>query len=507
MNGAQLPIGSFNLDCEAMELYRQGQKVLVGGRACRVLHALAMQPGQVVSVPDLMSAAWPGLQVEDVNLRVQIAALRKALAEGAEDSPSIKTIPREGYVLVLPRTSEEAPLCREGHKTLAAPRLLKPLIGRSRELDDVAILLARNRIVTLTGSAGIGKTSLALAAADQWSKAGGENVFVDLAVPMTSADVPARVFAALEINESPQDLIAGMVRALRSEHLLMVIDNCEHVLDGVAGIAQALAAGTEHVTVLATSRESLDISGEHVFALEPLPCAPAGVRLGAEAARQFPAIELFVNSAKARGMMFPIHDGNASQVAEICRRLDGIPLAIQLAAASCSVMTVGELARGLDDRFTLLNRGERNALPRHRTLRAALDWGFDLLSADESTVFRNLGIFRGAFSMVDAAHVAGADLSAAIPFGDLMAMLVAKSLVTVDISVEPAAFRLLETTRLYALTKLEESGDRDRTAERHARNTLSRLQSAQPASASGKPDIFPRLVDDWRGAHDYAQPQ
>lgn len=504
MNGAQLMIGAFVLDCEAMELCRQGQKVPLGGRACRILHALAMQPGHVVSVPALMEAAWPGLQVEDVNLRVQISALRKALGEGTGEDPSIKTIPREGYVLVLPRKPEELSRIREPWKTLAVPRLLNPLIGRSCELNDLSTLLTRHRIVTITGSAGIGKTSLALAAAARWMEDGEASVFVDLAVPMTSADVPDKVFAALEIVDRPQDLTAGIVRALRSEKLLLVLDNCEHVLDGVAAMAQALAAGTAEVTVLATSRESLDVSGEHVFVLDPLPYAPAGARLSADTARTFPAIELFVTSARARGQTFPIHDGNASQVAEICRRLDGIPLAIQLAAASCSVMTVGELARGLDNRFTLLNRGERTALPRHRTLRAALDWSFDLLSKDEAIVLCGLGIFRNAFTMSHAEQVVGTGLSGSTPFADLVAMLVAKSLVVVDVESEPASFRLLETTREYALAKLEESKDRDSLAERHAQNTVARFPSAPPGSEKEKNEIFRRLIDDWKGAHDFA---
>ena len=504
MNGAQLIIGPFELDCEAMELCRQGEKVPLGGRACRVLHELARRPGQVVSVPNLMEAAWPGLQVEEVNLRVQISALRKALRQGAGEQPSIRTIPREGYVLVMPRKQGESSQTGAPCKSLFVPRLLSPLIGRSSELNELSALLAFHRIVTISGAAGIGKTSLALAATARWSENGGTSVFVDLAVPMKSADVPGKVFAALEIEERPQDLTAGIVRALRSETLLLVLDNCEHVLDGVSALAQALAAGTGGVTVLATSREALDVSGEHVFVLNPLPYAPAGVRLGADSARTFPAIELFIASARARGQTFPIHDGNASHIAEICRRLDGIPLAIQLAAASCSVMTVGELARGLDNRFTLLNRGERTALPRHRTLRAALDWSFDLLSEEEARVLCGLGIFRNAFTMSHAEQVVGAGLSGSTPFADLVAMLVAKSLVVVDVESEPASFRLLETTREYALAKLEQSNDHDSLAERHAQNTVARFPYAPPGSEKEKNEIFRRLIDDWRGAHDFA---
>lgn len=505
MAEAQISIGSAVLDCEAMELRSDGKKLPLGVRACRILHALATRPGQIVSTTDLISSAWPNTIVEDVNLRVQIAALRKILSSDPGSNTTIKTVPREGYVFVA--SHGEPPDARPiagGLLQRPIPRLLAPLIGRSEELSMVSALMNDNRIVTITGAAGIGKTSLALTVAASWVSTGMEVAFVDLAAPMGSPQVAGKVHAALELEDRPQDIIAGIVRALQSRQLLLVIDNCEHVLEGVAEIVQAIAGGTSGVTILATSRESLDVAGEHVFPLGPLPYGSGRERLSAEAARSFPAIELFASSAKARGQDFPVHDGNASQVAEICRRLDGIPLAIKLAAASCSIMTVGELARGLDDRFAFLTHGERSALPRHRTLQAALDWGYELLSDAEARVFRALGAFRNAFSLKDAREVAGSRSLGPAAFSDVMASLVAKSLIATDFATEPAMFRLLETNRIYALLKLDEVGERESVAQLHAIGTLKRLKEANAISQEEGIAMFRRLVDDWRGAHDHA---
>ncbi|WP_156255035.1 ATP-binding protein [Sandarakinorhabdus oryzae] len=504
MASAQIKIGSVVLDCEAMELHRDGRKLPLGARACRILHALAKRPGQIVSASELMSAAWPNMIVEDVNLRVQIASIRKILSSNDCTAVSIKTVPREGYVLVASRGPADGDAVASGSRPFSIPRLLAPLIGRSEALSTVSSLMTENRIVTITGAAGIGKTSLALAAAGEWASAGRETAFVDLAAPMSSSQVAGKVYTALELDSRPQDVIAGIVRALKSRQLLLVIDNCEHVLEGVAETVRAIATGTDGVTILATSRESLNVAGEHVFPLGPLSYASSRERLNAATARTFPAIELFASSARARGQEFPVHDGNASHVAEICRRLDGIPLAIKLAAASCSIMTVGELARGLDDRFAFLTHGERSALPHHRTLQAAIDWGYDLLSESEARVFRGLGAFRNAFSLSDAQEVAGGPSLGPAAFADAMASLVAKSLVATDLATEPATFRLLETNRIYALLKLEELGERESVAQRHALYTLKRLVSANAMARADGIAMFRRLVDDWRGAHDHA---
>jgi predicted ATPase len=504
MPGSTIRIGSLVLDRRALELFENGNRLLLGTKACRILIALAERHGEIVSPAELTEAAWPDQHVEEVNLRVQIGAIRKVLAECSAHAPTIKTVPREGYLLILPEESADTET-PERRPARYAPRLLEPLIGRTDAMAHLAQLLATRRIVTIKGAAGIGKTSLALAAAAQWAGAGREWVFVDLAVPINSAQVAQKVHAALELTGKPQDLVSDIVRALRSEEILIVLDNCEHVLDGAAAISQALGQKTDGVRILATSRESLATYGEHVFQLDPLDCGPVGRRLKASEALAYPGIELFANRAKARGQSLMVHDGNVSQIAEICQRLDGIPLAIQLAASSCEVMTVGELARRLDDRFSLLTHGERTALPRHKTLQAALEWGHDLLQPAEATVFRRLGVFRHAFAAADVHEVAtGGDL-ARLQVDEAIKALTAKSFMVVEGASGRTMFRFLETTRIFALAKLGEVSELTAVVERHARNVLGRFASigGLPASSHTKA-IFRSLVDDWRGAHDHA---
>jgi predicted ATPase/DNA-binding winged helix-turn-helix (wHTH) protein len=505
MSSDALEIGSFLLDRERLELRRDGVKLSLGARACRILQALAERPGEILSADELRAAAWPGLQVEDVNLRVQIAALRKILGRGFNGAEVISTIPREGYIFIPPTaaSADARPASGSSH---SLPRSIAPLIGRARELDDLQSLLTSHRTVTITGAGGIGKTSLAIAAARQSvADSGMECVFVDLAVPMTSEQVPGSVYAALELETGGQDLSATIVRALQNRRMLIVLDNCEHVIEGAAAMALALTRGTDGVNVVATSRERLEVPGEQVLLLGPLGCAPAGPRLAASEAYSYASIELFAASATSRGQPFSIHDGNATQVGEICRRLDGIPLAIQLAAASCAVMTVGELARGLDDRFALLTRGERTALARHRTLEAALDWGHALLGDLEAIIFRRLALFRSWFTMADALVVVGGEGESPSALYDAMASLVGKSMLVADTEREPAGFRYLESTRAYALLRLEQAGEVALVTERHARSTLDRLRAAADIHDLAEPLlVFREIVDDWRGAHDHA---
>lgn len=505
MPGDALEIGPFLLDRERLELRRDGVRLSLGARACRILQALAERPGEILGPDELRAAAWPGLQVEDVNLRVQIAALRKILGRAANGAEVISTIPREGYVFIPPSTAPDALRSLSG-ATHSLPRSLAPLIGREQELDDVQHLLGSHRTVTITGAGGIGKTSLAIEAARRSvAGSGAECVFVDLAVPMASEQVAGSVYAALELEAGGQDLTGSIVRALQARRMLLVLDNCEHVIEGAAAMALALARGTDSVDVLATSRERLEVPGEQVFLLGPLGCAPPGPRLAASEARSYASIELFAASATSRGQPFAIHDGNATQVGEICRRLDGIPLAIRLAAASCAVMTVGELARGLDDRFALLTRGERTALARHRTLEAALDWGHALLGDLEAIIFRRLALFRSWFSMADALAVVGPEAETPSVFYTAIASLVDKSMLVADTEREPACFRYLESTRAYALLRLERAGEVAEVTERHAQCTLDRLRAAADTKDLAEPLlVYREIVDDWRGAHDHA---
>jgi len=276
------------------------------------------------------------------------------------------------------------------------------------------------------------------------------------------------VAAAVGIEVNPEDPLVSLVGALRDKRMLIVLDNCAHVVDAVATLVVAILRSAPGVHILATSREPLRVEGEHVHRLGPLENPPASARLDAAAAMRFPAIQLFVGQAAASIGEFELRDEDASIVGEICRKLDGIPLAIEFAAARVGVLGVRGLAARLDDRLRVLTNGRRTALGHHRTMRAALDWSYDLLTASEQTIFLRLAIFAGGFTLAAAAAVADDASHSGDEVVDLVLELAAKSLVAADVDDAEPRFRLLETTRAYALEKLAESGERETMARRHA---------------------------------------
>nr|WP_281721916.1 NB-ARC domain-containing protein [Nitrosomonas nitrosa] len=389
--------------------------------------------------------------------------------------------------------------------TRRAPRLLSPLLGRTTALQRLSDAIKNHRIVTIVGAGGIGKTALALSVAGEHPL--GENtecVFIDFSTSTSALHVAGRVLDALELEGSPHEAAAHMVNALQRKSMLLIFDNCEDVIEHVATIALALTRGTEQIAVLATSREPLRVTGECLLPLEPLSCSPEGAELTAEMAMSYAAIQMFVEAARLRSNAFTLNDTNASLLGDICRKLDGIPLAIELAAATIDAMTISELAQRLDDRFSVLTRGSRTALPRHRTLQAALDWSYETLTDTEAAVMRRLGVFPAKFTLADA-QVVAATASAASSLHGTLAELSAKSLISVDVSEETTSFRLLETMRVYARLKLLES---DESSEAHARfveYTLSRLNDIN--TAQDPVGAFQRLhsgiLDDWRAAHDW----
>jgi predicted ATPase/tetratricopeptide (TPR) repeat protein len=495
--------GTFELDPLRLELRRDGVKLPVGAKACRLLLALVEHPGIVVSQQELLAAAWPGLHVEDVNLRVHIAALRKALSGAADRAFDITTVPREGYVFAGP-VSVSGAAAISTPSLSRVPRQLGTLFGREEALSHLRDALAANRIVTIVGAGGMGKTALALAAAEE--HAGVERVFVDFSTSVSSLHVQGRIFEALELEGNPNDIAAHILRALSNRTILLVFDNCEHVVGEVAAIVASLTSGTERVSILATSREPLRVPGERVFPLEPLSCPPGDIELTAQSAMGYAAVQMFVGAAGQRSGAFALDDGNAILLGEVCRRLDGSPLAIELAAAASDTMTIGELAGRLDDRFSVLIRGTRTALPKHRTLQAALDWSYDALNEDEAYVMRCLGVFPGKFSAEDAQAVATTDTKPGTAVHHTLAILVEKSLLTVDFGEEAASFRFLETMRVYARLKLLESDETSPVYARFVEYTLLRLTSMNRRAAA--PSDLRRshsgILDDWRAAHDWS---
>jgi predicted ATPase/transcriptional regulator with XRE-family HTH domain len=369
------------------------------------------------------------------------------------------------------------------------PAQMSSLVGRDEMVSEVGSLLATHRMVSLVGSGGVGKTRAAVQVAENVVGGWRDGVwFVGLAPlrdPALVAGTVAGVIGMQERGEGP--VLQSMVAALRRQHLLLVLDNCEHVLGGAAVVADAILRGCPHVHILATSRERLGVAGEHVYRTPSLAVPPAlaalsaGEPVSANEALRYAAVALFVERARAV-TDFDFCDADAPSVSEICRRLDGIPLAIELAAARVNVLDPATLLRRLDDRFHILTGGERAALPRQQTMRAAVDWSHDLLSEAERVVFRRLGIFAGGWTLESAEAVCADEFLVADDVFDALSSLVEKSLVLRESSQVATRYRFLETTRVYALENLDASGDRQSVARRHAEWIAAFLEQASDAS-------------------------
>ncbi len=346
------------------------------------------------------------------------------------------------------------------------------LIGREPDIKTVVRLVLANRLVTLTGTGGIGKTRAALAAADELSEHYAAGVWLIELAPISPASPAAAAIArALHIHEHPnRPLLQTLLAHINEKSLLLVLDNCEHVVGDVAVLADALLQGCPNLHILATSRESLRISGERLYRLPSLrvPAAHIAHAISAADAAQYAAVKLFVARALRSDHTYVLDDRNAPVVAEICRRLDGIPLAIELAAARVNVLPLDVLLAKLDRRLTILTGGDRTAVPRQQTMRALIDWSYDLLAPPEQRLFERLSIFAGGCTLSLMSSVVADVLSADTSVLEILSSLIDKSLVTADLDVPESRYRLLESSRQYAAEKLARRGEWALVAHRHA---------------------------------------
>jgi predicted ATPase/DNA-binding winged helix-turn-helix (wHTH) protein len=502
----QLAFGPFRL-IPAQQLLLEGESpVRLGGRARDLLLALVEQAGQVITKEALSARLWPNIAVEEGTLRVHVAALRKALRDGQEGRRYIANIAGRGYSFVgeVVATDEPDPAA------IARPEPTPPLsitrlFGRAEVVETLSTRLAQERLITITGPGGIGKTSVALAVADQVrpGRPGGVCI-VDFAPLADSKLVPTALASALGIGVVSENPLPSLVALLRNRDMLIVLDNCEHVLDAAALLAESLLQGSARLRILATSREAMRVPGEIVFRLAPLAMPEVPDNLSAPIAMTYSAVQLFVERAAMCLGEFALTDAHAPAVANICRRLDGIPLAIEMAAGRVDVFGVAGLAAVLDDRFRLAMRGRRTALPRHQTLSTTLDWSYQLLPETERLVLRRLSVFAGFFTITEATGVLGEGGDA--DNLESIANLAAKSLLVVNLQTPVPTYRLLETTRAYALQKLEESGERMAYARRHARQCLAAMEAANAAWEASPPEAWlarhRHLIDDVRAALD-----
>ena len=468
-----ISFGPFSLIASERVLTKEGIPVELGARALDTLVVLLSRPNEVISKRDLLAQVWPDVIVDEGSLRFHIASLRKTLGDGEEGSRYIATIAGRGYCFVAP-ISRLAPPDKAAASRLATftspalPARLTRMVGRVEEIGEIAARLADFRFVTIVGAGGVGKTTVAVAVAHSLVDTfEGAVTLVDLST-LSDAAVVAPTIASL-LGVSTDDAVSSLMAYFRDKRMLLVLDTCEHLIEAVAALTSRIFVAGLQVHLLLTSREALRVEGEHVYRLEPLACPPQDAEITAALAQTFPAAQLFFERAAASGSRLAFSDADASIVSSICRKLDGVPLAIELAAGRVEAYGLKRTAALLDERLTLRWPGQRTAPPRHKTLQATLEWSFGLLSELERDVLRRLAVFVGQFTLEAAlAVVTCPALDEGLVFGAIDS-LVAKSMVAARPVGTMMRYRLLDATRAYILETRTEAADIADLPVRHAR--------------------------------------
>jgi predicted ATPase len=442
---------------------------------------LADRPGEVIAKQELIDRVWSDVTVEEGSLRVHVAAIRKALADGQFGNRYIANIKGRGYSFVgtvVPLGGgTESRNAKFRHQGRLPVRPIM-MVGRETLVSEVSDKLRDERFVTLLGPGGIGKTTIALAVGRAVAEEfGGEVHFVDLESLTDPRQVAGAVATSLGLALKSKDPGSELVDLVRSQKLLISLDSCEHVIETVALLAELLYQETEQVYLLATSRELLKVEGEHCCRVLPLDFPPDGSEQTANAVLRYPAVQLFVRRVAARAGSVVLTDEEAPFVAEMCRKLDGMPLAIELAAGQVAALGLKNTVARLVSRLELLRLSHRTAVPRHRTLKATLDWSYNLLSDGERIVLRRIAPFVGHFTLEGARYVAGELGVGTGEICDAIAGLVEKSLIATRIDETQAQYRLLDTTRAYALEKLEEHAEIEVVFRRYAEYVAEYLES------------------------------
>jgi predicted ATPase/DNA-binding winged helix-turn-helix (wHTH) protein len=514
-HSSALRFGPFQLISSRRLLLESGKPVKLGSRAFEILHLLVSKAGQIVTREELIARVWPTTVVEEVNLRVHVAALRRALSDGQHDNRYIVNTTGRGYSFVATVTNQAdyaVPLSAPSSATAKhnLPSTLTQIVGRASEIKTLVSLAHSQRLLTLAGPAGVGKSTLALAVARQLLTHFRQGAhFIDLGALASAGLVPSAFATAMGFTVSLGNPLSDLVDYLYDKSLLLVLDNCEHHVAAVAATTETVLRQCSGIHVLATSREALNAEGEWIYQVLPLSL-PAGddSELSAEIAHQYAAVELFVERAVISDHCFMLTDLNAPVVAHICRSLDGLPLAIELAAARVNLHGIQELSVRLDDQVSRFARGRRTAASRHQTLRASLDWSYEVLTEHERIALRRLSVFHGAFTMESAIgllaqHGLGAQEASFAVVG-----LADKSLITTDVSANAVRHRLLTTTRSYAFERLSAAQEVRTTIRTHAEQTLKLMRQAElvweTMTRSEWIEKYGYAIDDVRAALDWA---
>jgi predicted ATPase/DNA-binding winged helix-turn-helix (wHTH) protein len=509
--GTLIRFGSFVFRLPQRVLEARGKPVPLGSRATEILSTLVAAPGELISHRALLAAVWPDTAVDESALRVHISKLRRALAAEDDETVYIVNEVGRGYRFASAVNVETAPgslasVTRPVSHSL--PVRLGQIYGRSKIIDRLEAELCDRRFLTIAGPGGIGKTTVALAVAAHFESNGMRTYFVDFASVATWELVVSSVALALGVAVTADDPVLSILAILADDNILLVFDNCEHLVEPVAALAERLLRGASRLNLLVTSREPLRAEGEWVHRLPALPTPAAEVRAGPVDVLEFASVRLFVERAIAARSDFELTSDNVDDVCDICRRLDGIPLALEFAAARLDVMDAATLALRLEDRFALLTKGRRTALPRQRTLRATMDWSYELLDPAAQAFLRRLAVFRSSFDIAEAIAVAAPSSSAEYTALETVTDLCAKSLLSTERIDGGIRYRLLDTTRQYAIEKLRESDDADAVRRRHALHCRDLFSDPRAARESNALRAFivesRRRIDDLRGAIDWA---
>ena len=469
--------GRFELRLGSRQLLRNGRPVTLGARAFDVLEALVERRDRVVTKGELLDLVWAGLVVEENNLQVQVSTLRKLLGPRA-----IVTVPGRGYRFAFDLATEggDPPAMPHAHWH-NLPERITSLIGRERETADVEKALAIARLLTVVGVGGIGKTRLALQVATDVLDDFAEGVwFVELATLNDPRLVPKAVAGALGIKERGPSLADTLLGEIGHRALLLVLDNCEHLIESAAQLCQSLLASCPNIRILATSREMLRVPGESTYRVPSLATPDPRSSSSADDVARYPAVQLLVDRALAVKPSFGVNAANATAIASVCSHLDGIPLAIELAAARLRSMSIEEVNERLDHRFHLLTGGLRTAVPRQRTLRATIDWSHELLHEAEQALFRRLAVFTGGWTLQAAEYVCAGNGVDAWQVLDLLESLVDKNLALADERDGATRYGLLETVREYALERLRDRNEETCVQQRHLACFLTLAEEAEP---------------------------
>ena len=466
--------GNFELQPNERRLLKGGAPVTLGPRAFDVLVALVERGGHLVTREQLLQRVWPGVVVEENTVQAQVSALRKVLGRAA-----IATVSRHGYRFALELGRGQDAAAREAGVAHNLPQPLTSLIGREENVAHLVQLLGTTRLLTLTGAGGCGKTRLAIEVAGRALERYADGVwFVELASLTDPGLVAQTANTVLGVKvASGESETQCLISHLASKQVLLVLDNAEHLLGACAQLADGLLRGCRGLSILVTSREALGINGEQIYRVPSLATPDTQQEITPEKLSACDSARLFIERARLWRPNFAVTRENAPALASVCRQLDGIPLAIELAAARVRSMSVEEVDSRLIQRFSLLTGGSRAALPRHRTLRSLIDWSYDLLDEAEQAMLRRVSVFSGGWTLGAAEGVCLEEGDERARMLDLLVALGDKNLITTHEREGATRYGILETIRRYAGDRLGEVDDEARWRSRHLRYFLALTQN------------------------------